>query len=177
METFRIGDKQFEALLAKEEIATRIKQLASEINRDYKSQSLHIVSVLNGAFMFTTDLLKEITVACKVFFTRPHDEDEPYQVSEITNMKVVGKQFKGKQVLILEDIIDSGISLEQVINDISEHKPASIKVASLIVKKDVAMKMPDYTGFLIENKFVLGYGMDYQGYGRNLGNIYIEVNA
>lgn len=176
MKTINLSDKVFEIFISNLEIKSRTTQLAQQINLDYQSKTPVFIGVLNGCFMFMADLIAQISTNCEVSFVKVSS----YQGGTITSGKVdkilgLAVDIFGRDVIIVEDIVDTGKTLQFLLNEIIALKPASINVATLLLKPD-ALETPipqiTYTGFNIENQFVVGYGMDYNNLGRNLNDIY-----
>ena len=170
-----ILDKNFTSYISTEIIEERIAELAAQINNDYAGRCPLFIVVLNGAFLFGAQLVKNISLSCEVTFVRLSS----YAQTESTGMvrQIIGLEEKinGRDIIIIEDIVDTGITMTQLLEQIHQLKPASIEIATLLHKPE-ALKKPvnmRYIGFEIENKFVVGYGLDYDGYGRNLNALYV----
>ena len=170
-----ILDKNFTSYISTEIIEERIAELAAQINSDYAGRCPLFIVVLNGAFLFSAQLVKNISLSCEVTFVRLSS----YAQTESTGMvrQIIGLEEKinGRDIIIIEDIVDTGITMTQLLEQIHQLKPASIEIATLLHKPE-ALKKPvnmRYIGFEIENKFVVGYGLDYDGYGRNLNALYV----
>lgn len=179
MKTIRIWDKYFVPFLFQETIQQRVKQLGEQITRDYKDKSLVVVSVLNGAFVFTADLVRAIEIPLEVSFVRYASYADTHSTGMVKELIGFDDALvRNKDVLIVEDIVDTGLTMKKLISRLEEHLPHSVRVASLLFKP-TALKCDitiDYLGFEIENRFVVGYGMDYNGLGRNLQEIYMLKN-
>jgi hypoxanthine phosphoribosyltransferase len=170
----KIKDKDFLILFKEDAIRNRVMELAGEINRDYEEKQPIFISVLNGAFIFAADLLREISLPSTVSFIKLSSYSDTSRSGPIKELIGINEKLFKKDIIIIEDIVDSGFTLEHVINQLSSLGPSSLEVVALLVKSD-AMKAPvniRYTGFRIPNKFVIGYGLDYNGLGRNLKDIY-----
>jgi hypoxanthine phosphoribosyltransferase len=158
------------------QLSRRIKQLAADINHDYRNKIPIFIGVLNGAFIFMSDLIREINVKCEVDFLKLSSYgDSKISSGEVKTIKELNCDVKGRDVIIVEDIIDSGLSMKYMLSQIKKHKPKSVRLAALLHKKDVAkidFKI-DYLGFAIDNKFVVGYGLDFAQRYRNLKGIYV----
>ncbi|MCX6164608.1 MAG: hypoxanthine phosphoribosyltransferase [Ignavibacteriae bacterium] len=158
------------------DIKKRIKELADRINRDYKNKIPIFIGVLNGSFIFLSDLIREIKINCEIdFFKLSSYGDNKISSGDVKLLKEINCDVKGRDIIIVEDIIDSGLSMTYIRNLIMKQKPSSFRVASLLYKKDVSkLKFKiDYIGFEIENKFVVGYGLDFAQKYRNLNGIYV----
>lgn len=167
-------NKKFEPFILESEIQSRITELATEINKDYRESEIMFISVLNGSFMFMSDLFKQITVNAYVQFIRVYSYEGTSTSGKVNEVMGLNESLKGKHVIIVEDIIDTGLTIDYIYKTVSAHDPASIKISSLLMKREVYKGSPkiDYIGFEIPNKFVIGYGLDYEGLGRNLPQIY-----
>ena len=170
-----ILDKNFTPYISTEIIEERIAELAAQINSDYAGRCPLFIVVLNGAFLFSAQLVKNISLSCEVTFVRLSS----YAQTESTGMvrQIIGLEEKinGRDIIIIEDIVDTGITMKQLLEQIHQLEPASVEIATLLHKPE-ALKKPvnmRYIGFEIENKFVVGYGLDYDGYGRNLNALYV----
>ncbi|RZL12708.1 MAG: hypoxanthine phosphoribosyltransferase [Pedobacter sp.] len=175
MQTIQIDDKNFEILLDEDAISKRIRLIGIQINVDYEEKCPIFIGVLNGSFIFMADLLKEVDISCEVGFIRISSYEGTKTSGKIKEAFGLPDTLKDRDVIIVEDIIDTGLTLEYVIKQIKKQKPASIKICSLLFKP-AALKAPieemEYVGFEIPNDFVVGYGLDYNGLGRNLRSIY-----
>ncbi|MFZ5554852.1 MAG: hypoxanthine phosphoribosyltransferase [Bacteroidota bacterium] len=174
METVKLHDKTFKTSIPFAEIETSVIQLAQQINADYQGRKPLFLAVLNGSFMFAADLMKHICVDCEISFIKVasyHGVSSAGTVSELIGLT---ENIQNRDVIILEDIVDSGLTLEKVVGLINARKPSSVKVAALLLKPEAYKKsIPvDYVAFKIPNDFIVGYGLDYDGLGRNLKNIY-----
>jgi len=157
-------------------IKKRIKELANQINRDYKDSIPIFIGVLNGSFIFLSDLIREIKINCEIdFFKLSSYGDSKISSGEVKMLKDLNCDVKGRDIIIVEDIIDSGLSMTFIRKMIMRQKPRSFRVVTLLYKKGVSnLKFKiDYVGFDIENKFVVGYGLDFAQKYRNLNGIYV----
>ena len=171
-----IGTEVFIPFITEEEIQKRNSDLGKQISEDYAAKTPVFIGVLNGAFFFLTDLIKNITIDCEVdFFKLSSYGDEKISSGKVKMLKELNCNVTGRDIIIVEDIVDSGLSMKFIEELIEPHKPASMKIASLLVKPE-SLKYNvkiDYIGFNIPSKFVIGYGMDYAQKYRNLRNIYV----
>jgi len=171
----KIDDLEFQILIDHETLMNRIKELARQISADYAGKVPIFVGVLNGAFLFMADLIRELSIDCEVDFIKISSYgNERVSTGQITMIKDFSADLHGRDVIVVEDIVDSGLSVSYLKRRIESMKPASVKFVSLLVKKGCA-KVPltiDYVGFEIENKFVIGYGLDLAQKKRNLNAIY-----
>jgi len=172
------ADLNLELYLTEIEISERVQEMGEQISSEFTSGKLLIISVLNGAFIFTADLVRNITINHELIFTKVRSYNGIRSGNEIEHQLMFDGRIKGKNVLIIEDIIDTGKTLDFLLGEIDKKEPASISVAALLWKPDV-YGYPHkirYVGFSIPHEFVIGYGMDYNDYGRNLKDIYIFKN-
>jgi hypoxanthine phosphoribosyltransferase len=176
MDTVQLNDKFFEIFLTQSEIEKRIKELAKQINIDYKNQLPLFVGILNGSFMFLSDLKKEITLDSRIEFIKVSSyKGGTKSTGEVQDVLGLDVDIKGRDVIIVEDIVDTGKTLTYLLSTLKTQQPASIKVVTLLLKPDaLETQIPelDYIGFKIGNDFVVGYGMDYNHLGRNLRDVY-----
>lgn len=168
-----IYDNKFEIFIPAESIQKSVRQIANCIDRDYVGQNPLLVAVLNGAFMFAADLMKNLQINSEISFIKIASYDGMEQ-SEIDEIWGIREELRGRHVLIVEDIIDSGKTLSFILEKIEVMEPASVNVAALLHKPGFSKLKKDlkYVGFEIPNKFVVGYGLDFNGLGRNYNDIY-----
>ncbi len=174
MTEINILDRRFTLLFDEKSIREKVREIAMQIN--VTMQNPLFIGVLNGSFIFASDLLKEITHPCQIEFIKVASYEGVNSTHKIKKLLGLNLPIEGRHIIILEDIIDTGLTLEYLIKDLVQHKPASIKICCLLLKP-AALKAdlePDFVGFEVENNFLVGYGMDYNGYGRNLKHIYKE---
>ena len=174
MSTIQVLDKTFEPYLKEEAIQEKITELAGQLNQDYAGKRPLFLSVLNGAFLFTADLFKQITIEAEVSFIKLASYKGTSSTGNVITAIGLDINVKDRHIIILEDIIDTGKTLHHYLPQLENMQPASVKIAVLLNKKE-ALQYPvqvDYTCFDIPNKFVVGYGLDYDGLGRNSRDIY-----
>lgn len=174
MSTLKVLDKEFVPFLTAETIDKRVTELAEAINKDYVGKNPLFIAVLNGSFIFASDLFKKITVPAQISFIKLASYKGTTSTGNVITAIGLEESLKDRHVILLEDIIDTGKTLSEFIPQLQNHGLASLKITTLLTKPE-AMKYPvpvDYLGFEIENKFVLGYGLDYDGYGRNIPALY-----
>ncbi len=169
-----IKDKKFIPFIDSSQLDERIREMGKEISENFSGKEPIIIGVLNGAFMFLSDLSKAITIPAEVSFIKISSyqgETSSGKVKQIFGLEV---DIEGREVIIVEDIVDTGLSMSYLLETISEKKPENITVVTLLHKPEALIKdiKIDYIGFNIPNKFVVGYGLDYDGFGRNLAEIY-----
>ncbi|MEZ4890002.1 MAG: hypoxanthine phosphoribosyltransferase [Crocinitomicaceae bacterium] len=173
----QIKDKQFKPFLSELEIANAIQNIAQQVNRDYNNEEVVFVAILNGAFMFASDFIKNISLNCEITFVKVSSYIGTESSGRVDEIIGLTKELKGKNVVILEDIVDTGITMDKVYKLLEMQEPKSLKICTLLYKKEAhkGKNIPDYVAFEIENKFVVGYGLDYDEAGRNLKEIF-QVN-
>ncbi len=174
MSSITVNDKEFVPYLSTQEIAEQVARVASEINRDYEGKKPLFVAILNGAFMFAADLFKEISIEAEICFIKLASYKGVKSTGQVITAIGLDADLYHRDVIIIEDIVDTGKTLSHFLPQLNHHHPASLKIATLLHKPD-AMIHPikiDYLGFTIPNKFVVGYGLDYEGLGRNIKEIY-----
>ena len=171
----QVGNEKFIPMITAKQIAERIKILGEEISKDYQGKLPIFIGVLNGSFMFLSDLLKEITIHCEMDFMKLSSYgDEKISSGNVKMLKELNADINERHIIIVEDIVDSGLSINYINKLLSEYNPASIKFISLLVKPN-SIKYDikiDYIGFEISDQFVIGYGLDYAQKFRNLKSIY-----
>ncbi len=170
----QLHDKEFEPFMKEIELQQKIAQIAANINADHDGRELHFASILNGAFMFTADLIKHITIPCHIHFLKVRSYEGTQSTGAISSIIGLTDSLEGKNVIVVEDIVDTGATMQHVYKEVAKMNPASLKVASLLLKPEAYrgdIKI-DYLCFSIPNKFVVGYGLDYDGLGRNLRDLY-----
>ncbi|MGD0582895.1 MAG: hypoxanthine phosphoribosyltransferase [Bacteroidales bacterium] len=177
MNEVQVLDKKFRELITEEEIDRRIGELAEMINNDYKGEEVVFMGILNGAFLFAAELFKKISLKARISFVKLASYEGTNSSGTVKELIGWNEDIKDKQIIIVEDIVDTGNTIERITDELALRKVAGVKVASLLVKPDCYSKnIPlDYVGFRIPNDFVIGYGLDYSGYGRNLTSLYIQV--
>ena len=170
----QVIDKKFETFITKEELASEINALAESINANFEGEEVVFVSVLNGAFMFSSDLLKNINLDCEISFVKMKSYEGTESSGKVNELIGLGTDLKNKNVIILEDIVDTGLTIDKIIGLIDSQNPKKVEVCTLLFKPDAfkGKKAPEYVGFAIPNAFVVGYGLDYDQKGRNLDAIY-----
>lgn len=178
MNKVQVNNKDFEILLENDAISKRTRLIGIQLNLDYENRCPVFIGVLNGSFLFMADLLKEIDIACEVNFIRVASYHGTESSGEIKETFGLPKDLENRDVIIVEDIVDTGFTLQYILGKVYEQKPASVSVCSLLLKP-LALKVPieelKYVGFEIPNEFVVGYGLDYDGLGRNLTDIYRAI--
>lgn len=169
-----IHDKQFVPYISNDAIQKRLLEMAQELNDTYKEQSPLFIAILNGSFVFAADLFRLVTVPAEISFVKLASYMGTSSSGDVVTIIGLPGLIQGRHIIVLEDIIDTGATLYKFIPQLLEHQPASLRLACLLSKPD-ALKYDvkiDYTGFMIPDNFVVGYGLDYDGLGRNLPDIY-----
>jgi len=171
-----IGEDEFIPLFSEEQVQNRIKELALQISADYKLKVPIFIGVLNGSFLFMSDLIRYLTINCEIdFFKLSSYGDEKISSGKVELIKELNCEVNDRDIIIVEDIVDTGLSIKYIEELFAEKKPETMKVISLLVKPG-SLKYEvkiDYIGFNIPDKFVIGYGMDYAQKYRNLRGIYV----
>ncbi|MBR1683277.1 MAG: hypoxanthine phosphoribosyltransferase [Bacteroidaceae bacterium] len=177
MSLLQVKDKTFAVSIPEAKLQEEVRRVAAEINRDLAGEEPLFLPVLNGAFMFAADLLREVTLPCEVSFIKLASYQGTQTTGTIREVIGLAKDITGRHVVIVEDIIDSGLTMAHMIETLEKHNPASIRVCALLVKPDaLKVKVPiDYCCMEIPNDFIVGYGLDYDGFGRNTRDIYTLV--
>jgi len=175
MEIITVKDKSFKPYISEEDLQASIKNVAIQINSDYKGSEPLFLGVLNGSFMFFADLLKSVDLECKVSFVKLASYEGTSTTGKVNELIGLSESIEGRDVIIVEDIVDTGNTLVKLHEILSKGNPKSIKIATLLYKPEAYKKDHpiDYVGLEIPNAFVLGYGLDYDGLGRNLSSIYV----
>jgi len=174
MPIIKVHDKEFISYITSSEIEEQVARVASEINRDYEGKKPLFIAILNGAFIFAADLFKHITIEAEISFIKLASYKGVKSTGKVITAVGLDVDLHRREVIIVEDIVDTGKTLFQFLPQLEHQHPASLKIASLLHKPE-AMVHPikiDYLGFTIPNKFVIGYGLDYDGLGRNIKEIY-----
>lgn len=174
MSTIQVLDKTFVPYLSESAIQEKITALAAQLNKDYAGKRPIFLSILNGSFLFTADLFKQITIEAEVSFIKLASYKGTSSTGNVITAIGLDANIKDRHIIILEDIIDTGKTLHHYLPQLDNMQPASVKIAVLLDKKE-ALQYPvkvDYACFEIPNKFVVGYGLDYDGLGRNSKDIY-----
>lgn len=174
MNTIKIHDKTFKLSIPNEELMGTIRRVASEITNDMEGKQPLFICILNGSFIFAADLLKEIKLPCEVSFVKMASYAGTDTTGNVKELIGFGEDIVGRDVIIIEDIVDSGNTMEKVVERLEESKVKSMKIATLFYKPAAYKKrIPlTYVGLEIPNDFIVGYGLDYDGLGRNLKDIY-----
>lgn len=174
MSTIKIHNREFVRTIPAEEIAQRVKGVAERINRDYAGKRPLLIGVLNGCFMFVSDLMKNLEIECEVSFVKFSSYQGAETTGNVRQLLGLSESIEGRDVIIVEDIVDTGLTMHKMLETLEEKKPASLAVASLFLKP-ARLRVPvevKYSAFEIPDRFIVGYGLDYDGLGRNLPDVY-----
>lgn len=174
MKIIRVLDKEFRPYISSSEIAERISAIADELNSKLEGKKPLFLCILNGAFMFAADLLRQISVPAEISFIKVASYDGTESTGRIAETIGLDKDIEGRTVVIVEDIIDSGLTMKYLLERLNAKLPEKIYVTALFskpcnMKADIQI---DYCAFRIPDKFIIGYGLDYDGYGRNYPDVY-----
>ena len=172
--TVQVKDKHFESFIPEERIQQEVTRIAQQMNEELADKDPIFLGILNGAFMFASDLYKQITFPCQITFLKLTSYSGTKSTGTVKQLIGINFDLKDRVVVVLEDIVDTGITLETIIRQLSGYEPAEIKVATFLHKPEATIRdvKLDYVGMEIPNDFILGYGLDYDGYGRNYSEIY-----
>ena len=178
MSTIQIKDKSFTTFITEDEILKEVSRVADEINRDLEGTEPLFLSVLNGSFMFTADLMKRVNIPCEISFVKLASYQGTSSTGKVKELVGLNEDIEGRTVVIVEDIIDTGFTMERLVETLRARNPKDIRIATLLVKPDkLQVKLDiDYVAMNIPNDFIVGYGLDYDGKGRNYRDIYTVVN-
>ncbi|MFM7510926.1 MAG: hypoxanthine phosphoribosyltransferase [Bacteroidota bacterium] len=174
METIRVHDKEFKEYLSADLIQQRVAELAKQINTDYANKQPLFLSILNGSFMFAADLYRQLKLDAEISFIKIASYQGMRSSGQVMTAIGMDQDLHGREVIIVEDIVDTGKTLHHFLPSLHQQEPASIRIATFL-HKPAATTFPvplDYVGFSIPNKFMVGYGLDYDGLGRNYGALY-----
>jgi len=174
LKTIQILDKTFELLISSERIQQAVDIMAFRINQDFAGREPLFLSLLNGSFMFTADLMKRITLNSKITFVKLASYKGDKSAGKIKQLIGLNESLEGKTVIVLEDIIDTGATMAHLTEELKNHHLLELKICSMFLKPEVCEKnlKVDYLGLELPNDFVVGYGLDYNGYGRNYPDLY-----
>lgn len=174
----RINQKAFERIIDYNQIKKRIRLIGIQLNVAYENQHPIFIGVLNGSFMVMADLMKQIHIASEISFIKLSSYNGSRRGDQVIELIGLDNNLEGREVIIVEDIVDTGHSLKHTLDAVYAQKPSSVAVCTLLLKPKALQHTFDniaYVGFEIDNEFVVGYGLDYQGLGRTLPDIYREI--
>lgn len=178
MSIVKLHDKEFRISIPETEIIKEISRVANEINRDYKGKRPILLGVLNGCFMFAAELLKRLDIECEVSFVKLSSYQGTASTGVIKEVIGLSESLGGRDIIIIEDIVDTGLTMQRMLESLGTREPASIEIASLFLKP-ARLQVPvnvKYSALTIPDRFIVGYGLDYNGLGRNLPNIYEAID-
>lgn len=177
MEKVKVRDREFTVSITEEQILRRVAQVGAQISSDLQGERPLFLAVLNGSFVFASDLLRAVSIPCEISFVRMASYTGTQSTGQVRQLIGINEDIKGRTVVIVEDIIDSGLTMKSLLSTLREKEPKDIRIASLLVKPGnlkTSLDIP-YCCFQIPNDFIVGYGLDYDGEGRNLRDIYTVV--
>jgi hypoxanthine phosphoribosyltransferase len=179
MNKIRVKDKEFDLFISAKTINETITRIADQLNTDLKGKDPLFLVILNGAFMFAGDLIKKITIDCEVSFVKLSSYSGTRSTAVVKELIGLNEVLKHRTVVVLEDIIDTGVTMELMISKLNEMEAMDVKIVTFLFKPEALTKdfKIDYVGIEIPNKFIVGYGLDYNGFGRNLPDIYKIVTT
>lgn len=174
MSVIQIKDKRFETFISEERILEEVTRVAKEISCDLQGSSPLFVSVLNGSFMFTADLMKRLDMPCEISFVKLASYEGTSSTGKVKELVGLNEDIAGRTIVIVEDIVDTGITMKRLIETLRARNPKEIRIATLLLKPDKLQVELDvhYVAMRIPNDFIVGYGLDYDGFGRNYRDIY-----
>ncbi|NDV78866.1 hypoxanthine phosphoribosyltransferase [Dysgonomonas sp. 511] len=174
MKTVKIKDKEFELFLTQEEIEAAIDAVAEKMNAELADKDPLFVCVLNGSFIYASELMKRISIPSEISFVKMSSYKGTKSTGKLKEIYGLEEDIKGRTVVIVEDIVDTGYTMNLILDQLMDDEPKELLVTTLLLKPDVLKYSvhPDYVALEIPNDFIVGYGLDYDGYGRNLPNIY-----
>ncbi len=177
MSVVKIKDKTFKTSIPEAQILERVKAVAERINTDMADKNPLLLAMLNGSFVFAADLMREITVPCEISFVKMSSYHGTSSTGKVKQLLGLNEDIKGRTVIIVEDIVESGLTLKTLLETLKEKEPADVQICTLLFKPDCLQVPLDikYVAMEIPNDFILGYGLDYDQQGRNLRDIYTVV--
>lgn len=177
MSIVKIKDKTFKTSIPEAEIQQRVKEVAEQINRDMADKNPLLLAVLNGSFMFAADLMKNLTIPCEISFVKLASYQGTQSTGKVKEVIGINEDLTGRTIIIIEDIVESGLTIQRMLDSLGTRNPDSIDVCTLLLKPERLKVDLDikYVAFSIPNNFILGYGLDYDQQGRNLRDIYTIV--
>jgi hypoxanthine phosphoribosyltransferase len=174
MSIVKIKDKTFETSISAEEIAKRVKELGQQLSKDFEGKNPLFLAVLNGSFIFAADLMREITIPCEISFVKLASYQGTTSTGKIQEVIGINEDLSGRTIVIVEDIVESGLTMKRMIETLGTRNPASVHICTLFVKREKLQVDLDieYSAFSIPNAFIVGYGLDYDQQGRQLKEVY-----
>ena len=179
MKTIKAHNKKFELFIEASEISRMVDNIAEKLNHDLKGEEVIFLGILDGTFIFAADLIRKIEFDCQVTFVKMSSYKGTSTTGSVETLIGIGTGLEGKTIVIIEDIVDTGLTLERILKLVRDQKPAKILTVALLFKPDACIRdiRIDYLGREIPNEFVIGYGLDCDGFGRNLADIYKITGA
>lgn len=177
MDIIQIKDKRFKTFIPEAQILQEVSRVANEIMNDLKGEKPLFVSVLNGSFMFTADLMKYLDMPCEVSFVKLASYEGTSSTGKVKELVGLNDDITGRTVVIVEDIVDTGLTMQRLVETLKARNPKEVRIATLLVKPD-KLQVPldiQYVAMNIPNDFIVGYGLDYDGLGRNYRDIYTVI--
>lgn len=177
MSIVKVKDKTFKTFIPEEEIQRRVKAVAEKLNKDMAGKNPLFLAVLNGSFIFAADLMRYITIPCEISFVKLASYEGTTSTGKVKEVVGINQDLKGRTVVIVEDIVDTGHTMKHMLESLSKHNPESLHICTLLVKPG-KLQVPlniEYPAMEIPNDFIVGYGLDYDQQGRNLRDIYTVV--
>lgn len=170
--------KRFRVSMPAEKIQARVAEVAKQISKDLAGKDVIFLGILNGSFMFASDLMKNISIPCKISFVKFSSYVGQKSTGNVKELIGLNEDIKGKSVVIIEDIVDTGNTMADLLEYLKKYEPAEVRISTLMYKPEICRKdlNIDYYGFSIPNDFIIGYGLDFDGLGRNYKDIYTIVN-
>ncbi|MDD6781291.1 MAG: hypoxanthine phosphoribosyltransferase [Prevotellaceae bacterium] len=175
MKSIKIKDKEFVPMISEAEIKERVKAVAQQISKDMEGKNPLLLAVLNGSFVFAADLMREITIPCEISFVKLASYQGTTSTGKVKEVIGINEDLSGRTIIIVEDIVESGLTMKRMIESIGTRKPESVNICTLLLKPDRLKTDLDikYVAFSIPNDFILGYGLDYDQQARGLKDIYV----
>ncbi|MBQ4023394.1 MAG: hypoxanthine phosphoribosyltransferase [Prevotella sp.] len=177
MNEVKIKDKQFRISIPETVIKQRVKTVAERINRDMEGKNPLFLAVLNGSFIFAADLMRMITIPCEISFVKLASYQGTTSTGKVAEVLGINEDISGRHVIIVEDIVDTGLTMQRMVESLGTRNPASVHICTLLLKPE-KLKVDlniEYAAIEIPNDFIVGYGLDYDQQGRNLPDIYTVV--
>ena len=179
MSIVQIKDKRFKTFISEDEIQQRVKAVADKINHDMEGKKPPLLAVLNGSFVFAADLMRHITIPCEISFVKLASYEGTVSTGKVVEVMGLNEDITGRDVIIVEDIVDTGKTMERMLDTLGTRNPNSLHICTLLLKPE-KLKIPlniEYAAMEIPNDFIVGYGLDYDQEGRNLRDIYTLVEG
>lgn len=177
MKRINLLDKEFALSIPASDIKKALWEMASKMNRDLHDKNPLMICILNGSFMFSADLMKLIDFPCEISFVKLSSYQGTGSTGKVKHLIGLNEEIEGRTVVLLEDIVDTGVTIENLVKQLETYNTQDVKIATLLFKPDACKRdvKLDYVGMEIPNEFIVGYGLDYNGYGRNLSDIYTVI--